>query len=151
MGIFDAINPLNIVSKIAEAADRFIRTGDEKDKFNLEVMSLVQARDSEVEQTIRAEMDAKQKVLVMELQQGDKFTKRARPSLVYMGLLFAGLEVVVRVVLTLKGLGMPEGMATIVPVQFWAAWTGVTGTWVIGRSVERRGIQNKVVNAIVGK
>ncbi len=139
-----------IVNALSGVVDKFIQTPDEKAAFELKAAELIQARDSEIEQTHRTEMQAKERVLVAELQQGDKFTKRARPSLVYSGLIFAFLEVAVRVFLTLKSQGMPEGMDTIVPVQFWAAWTGVTGTWVIGRSVERRGVQNKIVSLITG-
>lgn len=139
-----------VIDSLAGVADRFINTADEKAAFRLEAAKIIEARDSELEETLRTEMQAKERVLVAELQQGDKFTKRARPSLVYSGLVFAFLEVSVRVYLTIRGLGMPEGMDTIVPVQFWAAWTGVTGTWVIGRSVERRGVQNKIVSLITG-
>ncbi|KKK80638.1 hypothetical protein LCGC14_2821490 [marine sediment metagenome] len=155
MSIFDKLlgavtSPLDFVGKAVGLADKFIRTPDEKAEYERDMLELVQARDTEIEQTLRTEIQAKERILVAELQQGDKFTKRARPSLVYMGLLFALVETIVRTVLMLRGQSMPEGMTTVVPPQFWAAWTGVTGAWVIGRSAERRGSQNRVVAALTG-
>ena len=83
-----------VVGGIAKAADRFIETPDEKREFTLAVETLLQKRDSEVEQTIRAELGAKERVLVAELNQGDNYTKRARPTVVYAGLLFIGINYV---------------------------------------------------------
>ncbi len=148
MGIFDALNPLNLVSKIADAADRFVRTGDDKDKFNLEVLGLVQARDSEVEQTVRTEMEAKQQVIVSELQQGDKYTKRARPTIVYGGLLVLLINhVILPWVAFYVGMEVPK---IEIPNTFWMGWSGIVATWSIGRTAERRGLQSKLVSAITG-
>ena len=143
-------SPLGLAKEIAGVATKIFGSPEKQHEFELAAAAMIQARDSEIEETLRAEMQAKEHVIVAEMQQGDKYTKRARPSLVYAGLLFAFIEVATRVVLIVQGLGMPEGMVSIVPPQFWAAWTGVTGTWVIGRSMERRGVQNKVVSLITG-
>ena len=67
---------------------RFKASPEEKQAFKLEFEKLVQQRDSEIEDTIRAELGAKERVLVAELQQGDNYTKRARPTVVYAGLGF---------------------------------------------------------------
>ena len=155
MSIFNKIinavtSPLGLAKEIAGVATKLLGSPEKQREFELAAAEMIQARDSEIEETLRAEMQAKERVMVAELQQGDTFTKRARPSLVYVGLLLAFLEVVVRVVLVVQGKSMPEGLTTVVPPQFWVAWTGVTGTWVIGRSVERRGIKNKIVSAITG-
>lgn len=155
MSIFNKIinavtSPLGLAKELASIAGKLFGSPEEQHEFELAAATMIQARDSEIEETLRAEMQAKERVIVAEMQQGDKFTKRARPCLVYVGLLLALLEVVLRIVLILQGKGMPEGMATVVPPQFWAAWTGVTGTWVIGRSFERRGVKNRVVGAITG-
>lgn len=157
--IFGAVtSPLGLVKNIADVVDRFITTGDEKlafaskrAEFEADLLGLVSARDAAIEQTLRTEIQAKERILVAELQQGDKFTKRARPSLVYVGLLFALAETVVRVVLVLQGQPFPEGLTTVVPPPFWAAWTGVTGAWVIGRTAERRGLQGRIVESITGR
>ena len=155
MSIFNKIinavtSPLGLAKELAGIAGKLFGSPEKQHEFELAAAEMIQARDSEIEETLRAEMQAKERVIVAELQQGDKFTKRARPSLVYVGLLLALLEVILRIVLILQGKGMPEGLTTVVPPQFWAAWTGVTGTWVIGRSVERRGVKNRIVSAITG-
>ena len=155
MGIFGKIinaisSPLGLAKEVAGIAGKLFGSPEEQHEFELAAATLIQTRDSEIEETLRAEMQAKERVLVAELQQGDKFTKRARPSLVYVGLLLAVLEAGLRIVLVVQGQSFPEGLTTVVPAQFWVAWTGVTGTWVIGRSVERRGVKNSVVSAITG-
>jgi len=37
------------------------------------------------------------------------------------------------------------------PTEFWIAWGGVVGTWVIGRTAERRGLQSRIVEGITGR
>ena len=80
----------NVVDSIGGIADTFIQTPDEKTAFKLEVEKLIQQRDSEIEKTIRTELQAKERVLIAELNQGDNFTKRARPTVVYAGLSLRG-------------------------------------------------------------
>ena len=52
----------------------------------MQIESLLQKRDSEIEATIRQELQAKERILVAELTQGSTFTKAARPTVVYYGL-----------------------------------------------------------------
>ena len=143
-----------VVGGIADVADRFIETPDEKREFKLAVETLLQKRDSEVEQTIRAELGAKERVLVAELQQGDNYTKRARPTVVYAGLVFIGINYVLFPIIG-RAMGLfdvvvsTEPLADL-PTEFWAAWGGICATWSIGRSAEKRGTRNKLVGAITG-
>ena len=107
-------------------------------------------------------------VTVAELKQGDKFTKRARPSVVYGGLLFVLINyilfpLIARISLIICGWGAESEAAVAqctayidtspladLPAEFWYAWGGITGTWSVGRSAERIGINNKVTRAITG-
>ena len=143
-----------VVGGIAKAADRFIETPDEKREFTLAVETLLQKRDSEVEQTIRAELGAKERVLVAELQQGDSYTKRARPTVVYAGLVFIGINYVlfpiIGRVMGLFDIDVSTEPLADLPTEFWAAWGGICATWSIGRSAEKRGTRNKLVGAITG-
>tara|TARA_R110000796_G_scaffold111953_2_gene223448 strand:- start:828 stop:1319 length:492 start_codon:yes stop_codon:yes gene_type:complete len=144
----------SVVDSIGGIADRFIETPDEKSAFKLEVETLLQKRDSEIEQTIRAELSAKEKVLVAELNQGDNYTKRARPTVVYAGLIFIGINYVIfpvvgRVMGLMEVTVSTEPLADL-PVEFWAAWGGICATWSIGRSAEKRGNRGGVVSAITG-
>ncbi|KKL20404.1 hypothetical protein LCGC14_2455770, partial [marine sediment metagenome] len=75
-----------LIGSVGAIVDDLNLSGEEKQQFKLQMEALVQKRDSEIEQTTRIELQAKERVLVAELQQGDKFTKRARPMVVYAGL-----------------------------------------------------------------
>ena len=145
--IFDATAG-NLVGAIAGAADRFITTGDEKNAFKLEAAALVAARDSELEQTMRAELQAKERVLVAELQQGDNYTKRARPTVVYGGLVILTVNsVILPWIAHFTGQVVPEIQ---IPAIFWTGWAGIVATWSIGRTMEKRGAGNQVTSLITG-
>ena len=58
----------------------------EKKEFEVKMQALLQQRDSEIEQTMRQELQAKERILVAELTQGSTYTKAARPTVVYYGL-----------------------------------------------------------------
>lgn len=110
--------------------------------------TLLQKRDSEIEQTARAETQARERVLVAELTQGDNFTKRARPSVVYIGLIFIALNHVIGPwAAYFIGTEIPE---ITLPTEFWVAWGGIVATWSIGRTMEKRGQHNKMTGAITG-
>ena len=137
-----------IVGEVGGIIDNLNLSGEEKQSFKLKMEALIQKRDSEIEQTVRIELQAKERVLVAELQQGDKFTKRARPTVVYAGLAFIGINyVVVPIVGLFQGI-IFEPLA--LPVEFWAGWSGIVATWSIGRSFEKRGTKNRVTSAITG-
>ena len=137
-----------IIGKVGGIVDNLNLSGEEKQQFKLQLESLLQKRDSEVEQTIRIELQAKERVLVAELQQGSTFTKSARPMVVYSGLAFIGINyVIVPIIGLLNGMTIPP---LELPVEFWAGWSGIVATWSIGRSFEKRGTQNRVTSAITG-
>ena len=103
-----------------------------------------------------------------EMQQGDAYTKRARPSVVYFGLLFIGLvhdvfPLVAKIMLMASLWGKTDAAVSQVastkileltsitlPSEFWWAWGSVISIWSIGRSAERRGMANKLVEMIKG-
>ena len=137
-----------VVDALAGAADRFIQTSDEKAKFRIEAASIIAARDTEVEKTLRTEMQAKERVLVAELTQGDTYTKRARPTVVYTGLLIVIINhIVLPWVAHFTGNVIPS---IEIPTMFWTAWGGICSMWVIGRTLEKRGTENKLVSLITG-
>jgi len=113
----------------------------EKARVQLELQKMLQTRET-------ALLDAQKSIIVSEMNQGDNFTKRARPMIVYVGLLFIFLVHVLLPSLAffsareLPSLGLPD--------QFWWAWGGVCSIWVVGRSYEKNGAVNKVVSAITG-
>lgn len=152
-----------IIAEVGNVADKFHLSGEEKQQFKLEVEALLQKRDSEIEQTIRKELEAKERVLVAELNQGDNYTKRARPTVVYFGLgliflnycLIPGIQFLHGKATVQCGQGSAATECTVtsgiqLPSEFWWAWGGIVGTWAIGRSLEKAGANNRAVRAITG-
>jgi hypothetical protein len=138
-----------LVEKVGDTVDRFHLSGEEKQKFKLELRSLLQQRQAEVEQTVRKNLEARERVLVAELTQGDNYTKRARPTVVYGGLIMIGINYVIAPFLAqLFGAGALEPFQ--LPMEFWAAWGGVVATWSIGRSLEKANMGNKLSHMITG-
>ena len=142
--------------------DQLHLSKEEKQQFSLQMEQLLQQRDTEIEETIRAELQAKERVLVAELAQGDSYTKRARPTVVYVGLAVIVFNYCI-VPLVLKAISLiaqygdgDPSLASItfeplaLPVEFWVGWSGIVATWSIGRSAEKRGIRNKAVQLITG-
>lgn len=102
-----------------------------------------------LEQRETSIIQATQNIIVSEMQQGDSYTKRARPTICYAGLLFI---FTVHVVFPVVSWFWKAQMPTIsLPEEFWWAWTSVVGIWSLGRTFERRGAQGKLIEAIVGK
>ena len=144
----DIFSTGGVVESIGNVVDKFVTTDEEKAKAKLELEALYQKRESEIEETIRTELSAKEKILVAELNQGDNYTKRARPTVVYFGL-----------VVTFLNYTLIPGLASFLsikidpldlPTEFWVAWGGICSSWVIGRSAEKRGTRNKLTSAITG-
>ena len=133
---------------IADIVDKFKMTPDEKAQFNLEMETLLQKAGSELEQTMRAELGAKERILVAELTQGDTYTKRARPTVVYFGLsIIAWNYSIVPFFAGVQGVTLPP---MPLPSEFWYAWGGVVATWSVGRSMERRGAKNNLLSLVTG-
>ena len=92
-------------------------------------------RDKYAAETMQVELETRTRTIEAEMAQGDNFTKRARPSLVYSGLVMFFLEFGIRAVLVIKGLEMPT--ETIVPGPFIIGWSGAVSVWMVGRSAEK--------------
>lgn len=138
----------SLVEQVGGVVDKFHISGEEKQRFKLELEALLQKRDSEIEETIRSELQAKERILVAELTQGDNYTKRARPTVVYAGLAFIFFNYcLVPIIGKLFTVDMP---VLDLPNAFWAGWSGIVATWSVGRSFEKRGASNRVVRAITG-
>lgn len=137
-----------VLDSAGNLADKFIQTKEERDQFRLELVKVDQAARDELERTIREELRSRERVLIAELQQDDLYTRRARPTVVYAGLVFIALDyVILPVVSSVAGIVLPT---LVLPTEFWAGWSGIVGTWVLGRSLEKRGANNGLVRAITG-
>lgn len=131
--------------------DRFFppdATPEQKAASQLQLQALLQQRDVAI-------LDTQKAVMTAEMSQGDQFTKRARPSIVYFGLLAIGLvhvalPILAWILLMLTGKPLTSMPNITLPEEFWYTWGGVCSIWIIGRSSERVGAANKVVSAITG-
>jgi len=150
----------SLAEKLGGVADRFIHSKDEQAQFKLDMETLLQQAGSELEQTMRAELGAKERIMVAELTQGDNYTKRARPTVVYFGLaLIAWNYSVVPFVGALTIYTVP---LMPLPSEFWYAWGGIVATWSVGRTMEivatwsvgrtmeRRGAKNNLLTLVTG-
>jgi len=137
-----------IIDGVGDVVDRFVTTGDEKNAMKLEVEKIVTARMAMANSQAETEMNAKSRIIEAELNQSDKFTKRARPTVVYMGLLFILYNYCV-VPTVQQFTGIPVTPFTL-PTEFWYGWSGIVATWSVGRTMEKRGIKNKATMAITG-
>ncbi len=129
--------------------DDLHHSGEEKDEAMLKVEAILTERLTEAEVTLRTEIEAKSAIMVAEMNQDDNYTKRARPTVVYSGLVLIFLDFIVRVLAYFFMPDLPTPSA-FVEVSFLATWGGVVGVYNIGRSAEKRGINNKAVSAITG-
>jgi len=137
-----------LLGTVTDIADKFIESDDEKSAFKLQMEEVLQKRDSEIEQTIRSELKAKENIIVAEMTQGDNYTKRARPTVIYFG-----LAVIFFNYCFIPAIQMFNGSVInpfMLPTEFWVAWGGTMSVYSVGRSMEKRGKRNKFTKAAVG-
>jgi len=137
-----------LVGQVGGVIDSLHTSDEEKSAAKAELYRLANARESEMEQTFRTEIGAKSNVIMAEMKQDDNFTKRARPMVVYAGLVMIFINYTVVPIVSLFLPGSLEEL--VLPTEFWVAWGGIVSTWVIGRTAEKRGSASKVVSAITG-
>jgi len=112
--------------------------------FKVELNELINKHEETLHKTYRQEINRSKEIMIAELNQSDKYTKRARPTVVYFGLVFIFLEILgVRIIL-LNHFGAADLVSdsTSVLQFFFTAWGGVVGVYAAGRSMEKRGISN---------
>lgn len=143
-----------LVDSIGGIIDDLNLSKEEKEQFKLLMAQEVRKDREMTEQTIQKELDTVRSVITAELQQGDTYTKRARPTIVYAGLGFIGINYVLFPVIywliTILGYflaadlsGLPEAPQLDMPTEFWVMLGGVVSVWSIGRTAEKRGVSNK--------
>lgn len=136
------------VKDIGSTIKQFVTTDKDRAELQIKIEEILAKRDSDIESTIRSELDAKARIIESEMAQGDNYTKRARPTVVYVGLLMAFINYCFLPALALAN--SAEAVTLPIPPQFWYVWGGVCSTWVVGRSAEKRGAQSKVIDLVTG-
>ena len=136
-----------ILKGLSSVIGKFKMDPAEKKALELEAERLVHAKFLAVQNEAMAELQAKERIIVAELSQGDNYTKRARPTIIYAGLFIIFANWLAGVI---AALGWPSVDLPSIPVEFWVTWGGVTGTYSIGRSAEKRGIENAFTRLVTG-
>lgn len=155
MGILDTILGGGLGSLVKSVVGTFKLSPEDRLKFEQaiadnehELKKLEFDLEKKAMEATQSVVDAQKSIIVAEMAQGDIYTKRARPTLVYAGLGFIFLNnVFTPMTAFFSGRAIPE---LSLPSEFWAAWAGVVGIWSLGRTFERRGAQNKVVQTLTG-
>ena len=138
----------SFVEQAGLVADESNLSHEQRSQYKAQIESTLQKRDATIEKAIRAQLLAREQSLLKELNQGDSYTKRARPTVVYAGLVFIGLNyVLVPIVSDIFGARMTEFK---LPAEFWYGWSAIVGTWSIGRTFEKRGAASKLIQNITG-
>ena len=137
-----------VMNGVKNLISEFHISPDEKNKFQMAMETLLQKRDSEVERTLRKELDAKSQLIMAELKQDDNYTKRARPTVIYFGLFAIFWNyMLVPTVQSMKGIDITPFS---LPAEFWTVWGGICGAYVLGRSYEKGGLANRATQALTG-
>jgi len=160
----------SLIDGVADGVDRFVQTADEKTaaraaaeaakrEYELQIGAVVAEYEKGVEETVRSEIAARRDVMLAEIQQGDNFTKRARPTVIYSGLVVIVLGEILglRYIVLQHLVGGTEAVfqqildaSNQILSDFLWVWAGVVGVYTIGRSAEKRGAMSKWVSRITG-
>lgn len=136
---------------IADVAEKFIDTPDKKKKFQLEMKRLEMEVTTQAEETYQVELKTRSEIIKAEMEHGNNYTKNARPTIVYMGLIFTAIVyVIIPSIAYFTGTPSDQMPDIQLPSEFWWAWGTVVSVYGIGRSAEKYGIKNKVTSLITG-
>ena len=138
----------DLIGGVGKIIDNFHTSDEEKAEAKLEMEALLTERIKAAEESTQARFEMVRGLIQAEMQSGDNYTKRARPTLVYFGMviIFANYFVI-PLIQQFQGITVAPFE---LPIEFWGAWGGVVGLWTVGRSAERAGMANKVVRAATG-
>ena len=128
---------------------------DERARAVLEIETMIEERDKSL-------IDASRDIMVAELRQGDTYTKRARPTIVYVGLgailfnhvLIPFINRVIEWVMIFRTENLPETFSRLTPLdlpsEFWYVWAGVCSVYSLGRTAEKKGARHALIGWMTG-
>lgn len=139
------------VDSVTNTVDEFHLSKEEKQDFKLKMQEYILKLDERASETYKTEINARADIIKAELAQGDKYTKRARPTIIYIGL---GFICIVHVIIPLLAFLFPglqyDPNKFVLPQEFWWAWGTVVSVYGAGRTIEKRGITNKFTQLATG-
>lgn len=141
-----------ILRGAGDVLDKLFTNKEEKGLILLELEKVINARLSETEATLRHRNEMTVRVIEAEMAQGDKWTKRARPSIIYVGLLIAFCQMVVMPTMLILQFITPEDAEVYKTYGshelFWGAWAAVAGIYSWGRSQEKKTTRAALMGAV---
>jgi hypothetical protein len=140
----------SFAEKVGGVVDRFVHTKDEKAAVMIELEKMQHQAATELEVTMRTELQTKERIMVAELTQGDSYTKRARPTVVYAGLVIIFVNYAIAPIVA-RFAGVTDFPELNLPAEFWYGWSGIVATWSVGRTMERKGAKNNLLTVLNGK
>jgi len=144
-----------LVGAVGQVIDDLHTSDEEKLAARNALTSKILDYAAKLDETYQKELEAKRDIIVAELGQEDLYTKRGRPTILYGGLVFIGINYVLapligRLMGFLRSLGevtpaqalalseLSKPLADL-PPEFWWAWGGVAGIYVLARSTDKAG------------
>ena len=125
----------DIIKPVTGMIDNLTTTNEEKLKLKNEMERIQNSMAAKYVELEAKAIDAKKEIMVAELQQSDKYTKRARPTIIYAGL---GILLLNNVILPWASVFITQTLPNItLPTEFWVAWGGVAGVYAFRRSTEK--------------
>jgi hypothetical protein len=162
------MNPLDLltgglVGAVGQVVDDLHTSDEEKLAARNALTSKILDYAAKLDETYQKELEAKRDIIVAELNQEDLYTKRGRPTILYGGLVFIGINYVLapligRLMGFLRSLGevtpaqalalseLSKPLADL-PPEFWWAWGGVAGIYVLARSTDKAGSISDLLGA----
>ena len=135
MGILDFLG--GAIKPITDLVDNLTTTDEEKAEAKAKLQLIQNDLTSKYLELEAKTVEAKEKVMIAELNQSDNYTKRARPTVLYAGLLIMFINNVVLPWIAY----FKDSLATLPPInlpsEFWLAWGGVASVYAFGRSKEK--------------
>lgn len=139
-----------LIDSISNTVDKFTLSKQEKQDFKLELQQKLLEADRLVAENYQKELETRADIIKAEMAQGDIFTKRARPTIVYVGLLFIFIVHVLIPFIAFVFDYQYSPTQFMLPEAFWWAWSSVVGIYGVGRTAEKYGAVNKITQLITG-
>jgi hypothetical protein len=131
-----------IAETVVSVVDQFHVSEEEKVELRARTYEAVTERMAVLEDSVRARFEMVAGVIEAEMKSGNAYTKNARPTIVYAGLVIHLANAI------LPMLGVGEQID--VDPNFTYVWGGVCGVWIVGRSAEKMDLSKKAASKITG-
>ena len=138
----------SIIGGATKIFDDLHTSPEEKADIAAKMATVVNERMAIITSEIQARFKMVTDVIQADNASGDTYTKRARPTLVYFGMLMIFINYLV--VPILQTMTSVEVQPFPLPTEFWVAWGGTVAVWSVGRSAEKAAVSNRLTRGITG-